>query len=215
MRDLFDFDDLTNEPEFIDEGVVILRGFARHLDKDLLKQIDEISAQSPFRQMQTPGGYTMSVAMTNCGKFGWITDEHGYRYVATDPMTRLTWPAMPECFLSIAIEAAKAYGFDDYSPDVCLINRYEVGAKMSLHQDADEQDLTYPIVSISLGLPAIFQLGGMNRHDEVMRIPLNHGDVVVWGGVARLRYHGVMPIKAGRLPDDPHYRFNLTFRRAK
>lgn len=216
MRDLFEAEDEAfPAAEYIDEGVLLLRGFVRTQSADLMTCIAWVESKSPFRNMQTPGGYTMSAAMTNCGQYGWITDAHGYRYAEIDPLTRQPWPEMPHLFLELAKEAAAVYGFEHYAPDVCLINRYEIGAKMSLHQDNDERDLSYPIVSVSLGLPAIYQLGGMDRRDEVVKIPLNHGDVLILGGVARLRYHGVMPIKSGVLPDDPEYRYNLTFRRAK
>ncbi len=216
MRDLFEqHDESLPDAEYIDEGVLLLRGFAKAKCADFMTCISWIESKSPFRNMQTPGGYTMSVAMTNCGHYGWITDVHGYRYVDIDPLTKEPWPDMPHLFRDLARDAAAIYGFENYEPDVCLINRYEVGAKMSLHQDNDEQDLTYPIVSVSLGLPAIYQLGGMDRRDEVVRIPLNHGDVLILGGVARLRYHGVLPVKAGLLPDDPEYRYNLTFRKSK
>jgi len=165
--------------------------------------------------METPGGYRMSVAMTNCGRFGWLTDSSGYRYAGQDPLSGLSWPAMPEAFFSLATQAASEAGFNDFSPDVCLINRYGPGAKLSLHQDKDEADLSAPIVSVSLGLPATFLLGGLKRHDPTMRLRLTHGDVLVWGGPSRLRYHAVLPIKEGIHLATGAYRINLTFRLAK
>ena len=185
----------------------LLRGFA---PDDTLARVEAIAAAAPFRHMITPGGFRMSVAMTNCGALGWVSDRNGYRYSPVDPETGLPWPPMPESFLRLASEAAASANFPAFVPEACLINRYAPGAKMSLHQDRDERDLSQPIVSVSLGLPAVFLFGGPSRKDPVKRIALEHGDVVVWGGPARLFYHGVMPLKEGAQP----YRFNLTFRRA-
>lgn len=185
----------------------LLRGFA---PDDTLARVEAIAAAAPFRHMITPGGFRMSVAMTNCGALGWVSDRSGYRYSPVDPETGLPWPPMPESFLRLASEAAASANFLAFVPEACLINRYAPGAKMSLHQDRDERDLSQPIVSVSLGLPAVFLFGGPSRKDPVQRIALEHGDVVVWGGPARLFYHGVMPLKEGARP----YRFNLTFRRA-
>ena len=185
----------------------LLRGFA---PDDTLARVEAIAAAAPFRHMITPGGFRMSVAMTNCGALGWVSDRNGYRYSPVDPETGLPWPPMPESFLRLASEAAASANFPAFVPEACLINRYAPGAKMSLHQDRDERDLSQPIVSVSLGLPAVFLFGGPSRKDPVKRIALEHGDVVVWGGPARLFYHGVMPLKEGARP----YRFNLTFRRA-
>ena len=186
---------------------VLLRAFA---PDETLARVVEIAAAAPFRHMITPGGFRMSVAMTNCGALGWVSDRNGYRYSPVDPETGLPWPPMPESFLRLASEAAASANFPAFVPEACLINRYAPGAKMSLHQDRDERDLSQPIVSVSLGLPAVFLFGGPSRKDPVKRIALEHGDVVVWGGPARLFYHGVMPLKEGVRP----YRFNLTFRRA-
>lgn len=198
----------------IAEGAVLLQGFALAQEDALIEAIQAIAAQAPFRHMITPGGFHMSVAMTNCGPLGWVSNRTGYRYSAVDPDGGLPWPAMPECFMNLAGQAADASGFAGFSPDACLINRYEPGAKMSLHQDKDERDMKQPIVSISLGLPAVFQFGGDRRTGPAARIPLNHGDVVVWGGPARLRYHGVMPLKEGEHPKLGPFRINLTFRKA-
>jgi alkylated DNA repair protein (DNA oxidative demethylase) len=164
--------------------------------------------------MITPGGFRMSVAMTNCGPLGWVSDRTGYRYSPLDPESGAAWPAMPKCFIDLAANAAEAAGFANFTPDACLINRYEPGAKMSLHQDKDERDFEQPIVSVSLGLPATFQFGGDRRSGGAARIPLQHGDVVVWGGPARLRYHGVLPLKDGEHPKLGACRMNLTFRKA-
>jgi alkylated DNA repair protein (DNA oxidative demethylase) len=173
-----------------------------------------VLAAAPFRQMVTPGGFTMSVALSSCGTLGWTTDRSGYRYTRHDPQTGRPWPMMPEVFLQLAQAAAQAAGFSDFAPDACLINRYIPGAKMSLHQDKDEHSYAAPIVSVSLGLPAMFLFGGFARSDKSQRVPLLHGDIVVWGGVDRLRYHGVLPIKDGHHPKLGEQRINFTFRTA-
>jgi alkylated DNA repair protein (DNA oxidative demethylase) len=196
------------------EGAMLLRGFARPFEDDLIADLREIVAQAPFRHMVTPGGHQMSVAMTNCGSAGWVTDRSGYRYDASDPDAGKPWPAMPPSFCKIAKEAAAEAGFA-FSPDVCLINRYAPGARMSLHQDKDEQDFGSPIVSVSLGLPAIFLFGGSKRSDKPARFRLEHGDVVVWGGPARLAFHGVAPLADGEHALMGRQRINLTFRKAR
>lgn len=201
--------------EEICEGAVVLRGFALEKIPDLLAAIDTVSKIAAFRHMQTPCGFHMSVAMSNCGEVGWVTDLSGYRYQQLDPTSGQAWPAMPSVFRQLAQEAAQAAGYADFQPDACLINRYEAGARLALHQDKDERDYHQPIVSVSLGLPATFLFGGPRRADKPQRIPLTHGDVVVWGGPARLRYHGVLPLKAGVHALLGAYRINLTFRRAR
>jgi alkylated DNA repair protein (DNA oxidative demethylase) len=180
----------------------------------LLDALSGIVSVAPFRHMITPGGFRMSVAMSNCGPVGWVSDRTGYRYDAVDPLSRTNWPPMPEPFLKLASGAAKDAGFESFVPDACLINRYEPGAKLSLHQDKDERDFTQPIVSVSLGIPAVFLFGGLARGDKTIRVNLTHGDVVVWGGPARLRYHGVAPLKGDDHPRLGRYRINLTFRKA-
>jgi DNA oxidative demethylase len=202
------------ENESLESGAAILRGFALAREAELLAALNSVSAESPFRHMVTPGGFRMSVAMTNCGALGWLTDRKGYRYDAIDPETQRPWPAMPDCFLELARNAAAEAGFRSFVPDACLINRYQPGARLSLHQDKDENDFSQPIVSVSLGLPAVFLYGGEERSDKTRRVAVVHGDVVVWGGPARLRYHGVMPLKHGIHPLLGGYRFNLTFRKA-
>ena len=171
-----------------------------------------ISKLAPFRHMITPGGFRMSVALTNCGTYGWVTDRTGYRYDRIDPETGQHWPGMPGNFLELARNAASAAGFPSFNPDACLINRYEPGSRLTLHQDKNEHDFTQPIVSVSLGVPATFLFGGMERSDKTVRVPVHHGDVIVWGGPARLRYHGIVPLKAGVPPTFGSYRYNLTFR---
>ena len=214
--DLFDHPDFhPNWREDLCPGAVVLRGAALADDRALLMAIDTIASEVPFAYRATPGGYAMSVAMTNCGDLGWITDSNGYRYQSTSPETQRHWPAMPDIFRTLAIHAARDAGFENFIPDACLINRYQIGAKMSLHQDKDEKDMGQPIVSISLGLPAVFQFGGLERSDKTQRVNLTHGDIVVWGGPARLRYHGILPLKAGEHPLTGQYRFNLTFRKAR
>jgi DNA oxidative demethylase len=195
-------------------GAVLLRAFAATESDALLTALHEVVARSPFRRMTTPGGYRMSVAMTNCGECGWITDESGYRYGAVDPATARCWPPMPRVFGDLATSAATAAGFAGFAPDACLISRYEPGARLSLHQDKDELDHEAPIVSVSLGVPAVFLFGGHRRSDRPLRVPLLHGDVVVWGGPARLRYHGVMPLADGEHPILGACRANLSMRKA-
>jgi len=213
--DLFaDADDTRPSRENICPGAVVLRRFALTNESELLQSLQAIITTSPFRHMTTPGGFRMSVAMSNCGTYGWVTDQHGYRYDRIDPERKQPWPSLPECFLQLAHDAAASAGFADFVPDACLINRYEPGARLSLHQDKNERDFTQPIVSVSLGLPAIFLFGGMQRSDKTIRIPLAHGDVVVWGGPARLRFHGVLPLKAGHHQLLGAQRINLTFRKA-
>ena len=202
------------ESERLGPRALVLRGFALPYVEALLPAITGIEADSPFRQMVTPGGYTMSVALTNCGQWGWTTNRRGYRYSDLDPDNGQLWPDMPEVFERLAHEAASAAGFDDFVPDACLINRYLPGSRLSLHQDRNERDFNAPIVSVSLGMTAIFLFGGHKRSDKAARVALYHGDVVVWGGEDRLRYHGVMPLK-----DHPHpllgsRRINFTFRKA-
>ncbi|MGH8322653.1 MAG: DNA oxidative demethylase AlkB, partial [Steroidobacteraceae bacterium] len=179
------------------EGAMALRGFARASASLLLDALEEVKRHAPFRFMMTPGGYRMSVAMTNCGVAGWVTDRTGYRYRPFDPLSGRRWPAMPVVFATLASQAATRAGFRSFAPDACLINQYEPGSRLSLHQDKNEQDFGAPIVSVSLGLPAVFLFGGNQRTDRPQRVSLAHGDVVVWGGPARLRYHGVMPLKDG------------------
>jgi DNA oxidative demethylase len=196
-------------------GASLLRAFAARGVQALLDELHELTARNPFRCMTTPGGFRMSVAMTNCGDAGWITDRTGYRYAALDPVSGAPWPPLPRVFRELATTAAAAAGFSAFAPDACLISRYEPGARLSLHQDKDERDLESPIVSVSLGLPAAFLLGGHRRSEGARRIELEHGDVVVWGGPARLRYHGVLPLKEGQHSVLGRHRVNLSFRRAR
>jgi alkylated DNA repair protein (DNA oxidative demethylase) len=193
---------------------VVLRGFARERAPDLIAAIDVIVAVPPFRHMVTPGGWEMSVALTNCGRVGWVTDRSGYRYDPIDPSTGRSWPAMPAAFANLAVEAADAAGFDGFCPDACLVNRYAPCARLSLHQDRNERDFGQPIVSVSLGLPAVFLWGGKKRTDRVRRVPLMHGDVVVWGGPDRLTFHGVNSLAEGEHVLTGSCRFNFTCRRA-
>jgi DNA oxidative demethylase len=214
--DLFaDGPDLRPAREAMAEAAVLLRGFARPFEADLTADLRAIVEQAPFRHMVTPGGHQMSVAMTNSGPTGWVTDRSGYRYDANDPETEKPWPAMPPSFRKLARQAAEAAGFERFSPDACLINRYQPGAKMGLHQDKDEGDLDAPIVSVSLGLPAIFLFGGLKRSDKSRRFRLDHGDVAVWGGAMRLAYHGVAPLADGEHAVMGRQRINLTFRKAR
>lgn len=200
--------------EALGRHACVLRGFALPFVGKVLPALDAIEAQAPFRHMTTPGGHTMSVALTNCGELGWVSDRSGYRYSTQDPLNGNPWPAMPEVFRRLAQEAAQAAGLAPFEPDACLINRYAPGSKMSLHQDKNEKDRTSPIVSVSLGLPAVFMFGGHLRTDKSARVPLFHGDVVVWGGEDRVRFHGILPLKQGEHPLLGEQRINFTFRRA-
>ncbi len=197
------------------DGAALLRGFATPVAAALIAAIREIAAQAPFRRMVTPGGHRMSVAMTNCGGLGWVTDRSGYRYDRNDPETGKPWLAMPPSFRLLAERAAGEVGFDGFSPDACLINRYEPGARMSLHQDRDERDIGAPIVSVSLGLPATFLFGGLQRSDKTRRFRLQHGDVAVWGGPSWLVFHGVAPLADGEHALMGRQRINLTFRKVR
>jgi DNA oxidative demethylase len=197
------------------EGAALLRGFVGEDEPALITSLRDIVEAAPFRRMFTPGGHQMSVAMTNCGSAGWVTDHCGYRYDPDDPETGKPWPAMPPLLRDLAGRAAEHAGFARFAPDVCLINRYVPGAKMSLHQDKDELDFAAPIVSVSLGLPAIFMFGGLKRSDKTRRFRLEHGDIAVWGGPSRLFYHGVAPLAEGNHPVMGPQRLNLTFRKIK
>jgi alkylated DNA repair protein (DNA oxidative demethylase) len=190
----------------------ILKDFASSEAASLLADINSITTQSPLRHMTTRRGYQMAAEMTNCGQLGWVSDSRGYRYQAEDPLTGQPWPDMPASFLLLAEKAAQTCGFDNFIPDVCLINRYHPRAGMGLHQDKDEQDFSQPIVSVSLGIPAVFLFGGLSRSDKPVAHLLEHGDVVVWGGEDRLRFHGISPLKLAHHALTGQCRFNLTFR---
>jgi alkylated DNA repair protein (DNA oxidative demethylase) len=212
--DLFAADATAARIEVAD-GAVVLRAAALADADAIVAEIAAIAAISPFRRMTTPGGFEMSVAMTNCGDFGWISDRTGYRYSPVDPLTGKSWPKLPAVFLRCAADTADAAGFPGFVPDACLINRYEPGTRLSLHQDKDERYHAYPVVSVSLGLPAVFLFGGARRNDKTQRIPLAHGDVVVWGGASRLSYHGVLALKEGEHPALGRQRINLTLRKSQ
>jgi DNA oxidative demethylase len=207
------FEEDTREVQLA-PGAMLLRGFARPFEASCVSALVQVGEAAPFRHMVTPGGHRMSIAMTNCGTAGWVTDRTGYRYVSHDPQTGRRWPAMPDVFPDLAGQAAARAGFPGFVPDACLLNRYEPGARLSLHQDKNERDFAAPIVSVSLGLPAVFLLGGLRRSDRTLRVPLAHSDVVVWGGPSRLRYHGVLPLEAGHHGLLGPVRINLTLRRA-
>jgi alkylated DNA repair protein (DNA oxidative demethylase) len=214
LGDLFSGSETQPEREPLAEGAVLLRGFAAAEAERLVAAVNRIAAAAPFRHMVTPGGFTMSVAMSNCGRAGWVTDRHGYRYDAVDPESGQPWPAMPALFRDLAARAAAAAGFDGFAPDSCLINWYVPGARLTLHQDRNERDFANPIVSVSLGLPATFLFGGGRRSDRPKRLRLLSGDVAVWGGPARLAFHGIDVLADGEHPLTGRARFNLTFRRA-
>ena len=212
--DLFDHAAPSADPEPIGRQSVILRGFALPEVPRLLEALARLEAEAPFRHMTTPGGHTMSVALTNCGGWGWVSDGRGYRYTRRDPATDRPWPAMPDVFASLAARAAMAAGFGDFLPDACLVNRYLPGSRLALHQDRNERDFSAPIVSVSLGIPAVFLFGGAARADRAKRHPLFHGDVAVWGGEDRLRYHGILPLRDAHHPDLGAQRINFTLRKA-
>ena len=212
---MLDLPDTRPSHELITNGAYLLRGFALDHVTMLLAEIEQIETAAAFRRLETPGGFRMSVAMTNCGSLGWVSDRGGYRYTTHDPLSGQPWPPMPSVFSMLAEKAARAGGFEDFKPDACLVNRYVPGTRLTLHQDKDENDFRAPIVSVSLGLPAVFLFGGNTRKDKQRRIPLQHGDVVVWGGPARLNHHGVLPLKDGHHPILGRQRVNLTFRRAQ
>ncbi len=208
--DLFD----TRNAQEILKDVLLLRKFALTAEQEILDALHSVMQLAPLRHMVTPGGQAMSVATASCGDLGWVSDKKGYRYAACDPITGSRWPQMPASFRQLAETAADAAGFKDFSPDACLINCYQPDARMGLHQDKDERDFSQPIVSVSLGLPAVFQMGGFARGDKAMKLPLYHGDVLVWGGESRLRFHGVLPLRVGTHPALGKCRINLTFRKA-
>lgn len=212
--DLFASHQPSAYQESIGQDAVILRHFASEISQQLVTAISQIAEQSPFRHMTTPNGKSMSVAMTNCGQFGWYSDQSGYGYSAHDPLYRKSWPTMPKIFSELAISAAQQAGFANFNPDACLINRYQIGSRLGLHQDKDEQDLSYPIVSVSLGIPATFIFGGLHRRDKTNKFQLQNGDVVIWGGASRLHFHGIATIKNNFHPFTDHFRYNLTFRHA-
>lgn len=216
MSDLFDDLPLAEDAartESIAPGAVLLHGFARPDAERLMEAVAAVLQQAPLRHMQTPGGYTMSVATSSCGALGWVSDARGYRYAAQDPLSGQPWPDMPLPLLQLATVAAEAAGYADFCPESCLINQYEPGTKLSLHQDRDEKDLRAPIVSVSLGLPAVFLFGGLQRSQRPARHRLVHGDVVVWGGPSRLAFHGIAPLAEGEHALLGRRRINLTFRR--
>lgn len=208
--DLFE----TADKQEILKDVVLLRGFVTSFEQELMPALTGVMQNAPFRHMTTPGGLAMSVTTSSCGDLGWVSDKKGYRYAAADPVTGKPWPQMPASFRQLAQQAAGTVGFEAFVPDSCLINRYAPGAKMGLHQDKDEQDFSQPIVSVSLGIPAVFQMGGFARNDKALKLTLYHGDVLVWGGESRLRFHGVLPVKAASHSDLGACRINLTFRKA-
>lgn len=204
----------SDHAEIIADGAVILHGFALDAAAELLAAVDAIAAQAPFRHMLVPSGHTMSVAITNCGSAGWVSDRKGYRYDRADPDSGRPWPPLPSCFMDLALRAADAAGYGGFIPDACLTNCYVPGARVSLHQDKNERDFSAPIVSVSLGLPATFLFGGLRRTDPAARYRLSHGDVAVWGAASRMAFHGIAPLKPGVHPLAGERRINLTFRKA-
>ena len=207
------FADQQSTTQEIVKDAYLLKGFALASESQLLADLAQLIKAAPLRKMLTPSGFSMSVETSNCGNLGWISNKNVYRYTTHDPLNNQPWPAMPNSFKQLAQQAASAVGYQYFEPDACLINQYEVGARMGLHQDKNELDFSQPIVSVSFGLPAIFQFGGFKRTDKALRLLLESGDVVVWGGESRLRFHGILPVKAG-INAALTSRINLTFRRA-
>ncbi len=214
IADLLSGAPASQAAEPLGKSAVMLRGFAADDASMIMDAVQAIVAAAPFRHMITPGGYRMSVAMTACGRVGWVTDRSGYRYSPVDPDTGRAWPPLPDLFRTLAGRAAAAGGFPGFAPDSCLINRYEPGARLSLHQDKDEQDLDQPVVSVALGLPATFLFGGADRRDRPQRIRMESGDIAVWGGPTRLAFHGVDTLADGEHALTGRCRINLTFRKA-
>ena len=212
--DLFAADSRPGHVETPVADVSVLRAFVADRDAELQHAIAQVTDAAPWRFMRTPGGQAMSVAMTSCGHLGWTSAAAGYHYSPHNPQSGHPWPAMPAPLHELAVRAAAQAGYPAFAPDSCLINRYAPGARMGLHQDRNERDFSYPIVSVSLGLPALFIFGGAQRTGPTTRISLMHGDVVVWGGSARLNFHGVRPLRAGWHAFAGSTRINLTFRRA-
>jgi alkylated DNA repair protein (DNA oxidative demethylase) len=214
-RDLFAARDEGEVARYeLGPGAVLLRGFVLEVEPELKRAVAAVAAAAPFRNMKTPGGFTMSVAMTNCGRLGWVSSESGYRYAEHDPDSGAPWPDLPPVMLELAHSAAAAAGFERFTPDACLVNRYGPGSRLTLHQDKNERDFRAPIVSVSLGVPAVFLFGGLTRRERPLRLTLTHGDVVVFGGPSRLRYHGVATLKTAHHPFAAEARINLTLRRA-
>lgn len=204
----------AGERDILGPGTTVLRGFALPEVDAILAAIDTVVRAAPPRHMMTPGGRAMSAALTNCGPLGWASDRQGYHYTGIDPTTGQPWPALPPALATLAETAAARAGYAGFAPDACLINHYAPGARMGLHQDRDERDLAAPIVSVSLGMTATFLFGGLRRSDPAVRIRLEHGDVVIWGGPDRLRFHGVAPVRGHAHPRLGEQRINLTFRKA-
>lgn len=196
----------------VEKGAVLLRAFATPRGTEFLQALEHVAKQAPFRHMHTPGGGCMSAAMTSCGTLGWVSSLQGYAYTTQDPISQQAWPAMPACLLALAQSAAHAAGYDHFTPNACLLNCYQNGSHMGLHQDRDEHDTTQPIVSLSLGRSGLFLWGGPTRRDRVRTLTLEHGDVLVWGGPARLHYHGLKGLGPSAHPLTGWTRFNITFR---
>ncbi|THJ30850.1 DNA oxidative demethylase AlkB [Lampropedia aestuarii] len=213
------FDLFADSPEeqrvALGPQAVVLRQKASPLAAELVARIEDVLQHSPLYQMATPGGKPLSVRTTSCGTHGWSSDPTGYSYVRHHPLTDQAWPEIPAAWSALATEAAQEAGFAQFAPDTCLINQYGLDSKMALHQDRSEQDLRQPVVSISLGMSALFLWGGMQRSDKPAHVLLHHGDMVVWGGVDRLRFHGIKHLTGAPHPQLGAMRYNLTLRRAR
>jgi len=205
------FSQLVAEPthEEIFPGAVLMRSLALPQDNEFFTAAEAIIAARPLHHTTTPSGLPMGVMVTDCG------DSRAFanRWDTANPERMRLWPPMPPLLRDFAIRCAVRSGFPQFRPDACHINRYQAGTKLGLHQDRHECDWTQPIVSLSFGLECIFLLGGLQRTDKPRRILLEHGDVIVWGGPSRMRFHGVQPLKPGHHPLTGPYRYNLTFRK--
>jgi len=195
------YPDIYVLPQFVDPTVLLL-------------EVDKVIAQAPFRKMMTPMGHYTGVALSNCGEYGWTSDLQGYRYSKQDPQTGNFWPPLPESYLNLAKRAASKAGFNNFEPDACLINRYKLGDKLGSHQDKNEKDFAQPIVSVSIGLSAVFQIFGETRAGVKVEYLLQSGDVMVWGRKSRLAYHGIRTIKVDTLNPKLTQRINITFRKS-
>ena len=208
MTDLFS--QTTTETQEILSDMYILRSFTSLAS--LIDEVKSVVQRAPLRYMQTPGGKKLNISMTNCGEYGWISESSGYRYTKHDPTSGQKWPNMPESFQLLAMQAARKCDFNGFKPNACLINHYKLGRNLTAHQDKNEPDLSQPIVSVSLGMSARFQIYGDSRNNKPLEIELYDGDVMVWGRSARLIYHGVKTNHSIPHPILGTHRINLTFR---
>jgi len=205
------FSQLAAEPthEEIFPGATLMRGLAQAQDGEFLEAMQGVLSAAPLHHATTPTGLPMGVMVSDCG----TPEAFRRRWDPANPAVRQMWPPMPRALLDFSLRCAVRAGFPLFRPDTCHVNRYQAGTKLGLHQDRHECDMSQPIVSVSFGLECVFLLGGLERTDSPKRILLEHGDVIVWGGPSRMRFHGVQPLKPGHHPLTGPYRYNLTFRK--